>query len=82
MNGFEEEIIFSFIFLKKIPYLTFFLANKNIRSVKKYEGDTVLESRFGQSIRFSAYDSNRNNDTGAKEYKDYYNEIIINGLIN
>ncbi len=53
----------------------YFLANKNVRSIKKYEGDTVLESRFGQSIRFSAYDSNRNNDTGAKEYKDYYNEV-------
>lgn len=53
----------------------YFLANKNIRSIKKYEGDTVIESRFGQSIRFSAYDSNRNNDISSKEYRDYYNQI-------
>lgn len=53
----------------------YFLANRNIRSIKKYEGDTVIESRFGQSIRFSAYDSNRDNDVGSKEYRDYYNQI-------
>jgi len=53
----------------------YFVANKNIRSIKKYEGDTVIESRFGQSIRFSAYDSNRDNDTGITEYRDYYNKV-------
>lgn len=34
-----------------------FVLNPNIRHVKISEGDTVIESRFGQSIRFSAYDS-------------------------
>ncbi len=53
----------------------YFVANKNIRSIKKYEGDTVIESRFGQSIRFSAYDSNRDNDVGEKKYRDYYNKV-------
>lgn len=53
----------------------YFLVNKNIRAVKRFEGDLVLESRFGQSIRFAAYDNKRENDTGLKEYKDYYNEI-------
>ena len=53
----------------------YFVANKNIRAIKKYEGDTVIESRFGQSIRFSAYDSNRDNDTGPIEYRDYYNKV-------
>ena len=53
----------------------YFVANKNIRAIKKYEGDTVIESRFGQSIRFSAYDSNRDNDTGTIEYRDYYNKV-------
>jgi hypothetical protein len=53
----------------------YFLANKNIRSIKRYEGDTVIESRFGQSIRFSSYDSNRNNDTGDPKYRDYYNNV-------
>jgi hypothetical protein len=47
----------------------YFCSNNKIRSVKKYEGDTTLESRYGQSIRFSAYDDNRNNDRGA--YADY-----------
>ena len=37
----------------------YFIVNPYIRSVKKYEGDTSIESRFGQSIRFSAYDDNR-----------------------
>jgi len=53
----------------------YFVANKNIRTIKKYEGDTVIESRFGQSIRFSAYDSNRDNDVGEKKYRDYYNKV-------
>ena len=33
-----------------------FIINPNIRHVKPSEGDTIIESRFGQSIRFSAYD--------------------------
>jgi hypothetical protein len=40
----------------------YFLHNPNIRSLQRYEGDTVIESRFGQSIRFCAYDDNRDND--------------------
>lgn len=53
----------------------YFWINKNIRAIKRYEGDLVFESRFGQSLRFSAYDDKRENDTGLKEYKDYYNSI-------
>jgi hypothetical protein len=33
--------------------------------IRKNEGDTAIESRFGQSIRFSAYDNNRLNDKGS-----------------
>ena len=58
----------------------YFLLNKNIRAIKRFEGDTVIESRFGQSIRFSAYDNNRKNDVGIGDYKNkdgvknpYYN---------
>jgi hypothetical protein len=40
----------------------YFLLNPFIRSVRKFEGDTVLESRFGQSIRFTAYNDSRQND--------------------
>lgn len=59
----------------------YFLINPHIRSLKRREGDLVVESRFGQSIRFGAYDDNRNNDQGSKDYKDYYGEVkyTING---
>ncbi len=53
----------------------YFLSNKNIKSIKRYEGDTTIESRFGQSIRFSAYDSNRDNDVGDKSYRDYHYDV-------
>ena len=43
----------------------YFISNPFIRLVKKNEGDTTIESRFGQSIRFSAYDNNRQIDKGA-----------------
>lgn len=49
----------------------YYLQNNKIRTVKKYEGDTAIESRHGQSIRFSAYDSNRQNDVGDSRYPDY-----------
>jgi hypothetical protein len=42
----------------------YFSFNPKIRSLKRYEGDHVIESRFGQSIRFGAYDNNRDNDKG------------------
>jgi hypothetical protein len=49
----------------------YFKFNPKIRSLKRYEGDTILESRFGSSIRFGAYDDNRNNDSGIEgEYED------------
>lgn len=40
----------------------YFILNPFIRNVVKYEGDTAIESRFGQSIRFAAYDAYRQND--------------------
>jgi hypothetical protein len=49
--------------ITKTGYLgNYFILNPFIRSVRKFEGDTVVESRFGQSIRFTAYDVDRNND--------------------
>lgn len=48
----------------------YFKFNSKIRSLKRYEGDTILESRFGSSIRFGAYDSVRGNDSGLGEYED------------
>ncbi len=54
----------------------YFWFNKNIRNLRRFEGDSVIESRFGQSIRFSAYDSNRKNDEGF--YTDYTGDGSIN----
>lgn len=49
---------------------SYFKFNPKIRALKSYEGDTILQSRFGSSIRFGAYDDNRNNDNGLGEYSD------------
>lgn len=49
---------------------SYFKFNPKIRALKSYEGDTILQSRFGSSIRFGAYDSNRSNDNGFGEYAD------------
>jgi hypothetical protein len=48
----------------------YFKFNPKIRGLKLYEGDTILQSRFGSSIRFGAYDNNRGNDNGLGEYSD------------
>lgn len=43
-----------------------FIINPNIRKVKSQEGDSIIESRFGQSIRFSAYDPENSNSAVKK----------------
>jgi hypothetical protein len=48
----------------------YFKFNPKIRAIKRFEGDTVVESRFGSSIRFGAYDDNRSNDNGLNDYTD------------
>ena len=55
---------------------SYFLSNSKIRKLKRYEGDTVFESRHGQSIRFSAYDNIRENDKGF--YSDYKGDPTVN----
>lgn len=49
----------------------YFWFNNKIRNLRRFEGDSVFESRFGQSIRMGAYDDNRSNDKGDPKYKDY-----------
>lgn len=49
----------------------YFWANPKIRTVRRFEGDLLLESRHGQTIHFTAYDSNRGNDVGDSKWKDY-----------
>jgi len=38
----------------------YFLEDRKIHKLKLYEGDSVIQSRFGQSIRFSAYNNPKN----------------------
>ena len=42
----------------------YFWFNNKIRNLRRFEGDSILESRFGQSIRLGSYDDNRKNDKG------------------
>ncbi len=49
----------------------YYKINNKIRRIKRYEGDLVMESRFGQCIRFGAYDSTRDNDKGDPKNTDY-----------
>lgn len=49
----------------------YFVANNKIRTVRRFEGDLLFESRFGQTIHLTAYDSNRSNDIGDPKQRDY-----------
>ena len=51
----------------------YFTANNKIRAIRKFEGDLTIESRHGQSVRFSSYDNIRANDIGDGRYPDYKN---------
>ena len=57
----------------------YFYYNPRIRSLKRREGDLIVESRFGQSIRFGAYDDNRNNDKGYNSEFGGYTDYKGNG---
>jgi hypothetical protein len=57
----------------------YFWLNRNIRSIKRHEGDTLIESRFGQSIKFGAYDDDRNNDVGGP-ITDYSGKVNLAGI--
>jgi len=49
----------------------YFKFNEKIRRIPRFEGDTVIESRFGSSIRMGAYDGNKANDSGDPKNVDY-----------
>lgn len=58
----------------------YFVANDKIRTIKRFEGDLLFESRFGQTIHLTAYDNNRGNDVGDPKYPNYMdsgNPMII-----
>jgi hypothetical protein len=44
-------------FKKYDKFGNYFKFTSNIHKLKLYEGDSIIESRFGQSIRFSAYNN-------------------------
>lgn len=47
-------------------YGDYYIPQDNIHNLKLYEGDILVESRFGQSIRFSAYNNNGTGDTDSR----------------
>lgn len=55
----------------------YYKINNRMRRIQRYEGDTVIESRFGQSIRFGAYDDKRNNDIGKGDYDNFGGNPMI-----
>ena len=58
----------------------YFVANHKIRTVKRFEGDLLIESRHGQTIHMTAYDNERKNDVGDlkhPEYRDGGNPMIL-----
>jgi hypothetical protein len=60
----------------------YFKANNIVRPLKNYEGDTIIESRFGSSIRFGCYEDNPEIDTGTSEGNgDAYNNNLGNPMI-
>lgn len=48
-----------------------FKFNPDIRALRRYEGDTIVESRFGSSIRFGAYGPVSASNEAASGYKNY-----------
>ena len=60
----------------------YFKANNKIRPLKHFEGDTIIQSRFGSSIRFGAYENNPSIDVGTSNgYGDSYSENLGNPMI-
>jgi hypothetical protein len=69
----------------KLPLGKYFQENEKVKSLKPFEGDSIIEGRFGQSIRFGSSNSyRRDSDTwsvGASEndFKGKPITIIVNG---
>jgi len=49
----------------------YFYANPKIRTLHRFEGDLLLESRHGSEIVMKAFDKTRDNDSGDPKYPDY-----------
>lgn len=54
-----------------------FTEKSNVKPLKVFEGDSVIEGRFGQSIRFGSTVSRYRSDNGWSDYGDNGNPITI-----
>lgn len=58
----------------------YYCANNKARTLKRFEGDLLIESRHGNCILFKAFDKTRENDAGdpkLPDYEDSGNPMII-----
>ncbi len=53
----------------------YYLPQTGIHKLKLYEGDTLIESRFGQSIRFTAYNNPKNEFSPTIIIRNFENSI-------
>ena len=60
-------------------YGDYFEANTNIKYLKLYEGDTLIQSRFGSSIRFSGYNNPENSFSPTIILRNGENPQTLNG---
>ena len=51
----------------------YYYANPKIRTLHRFEGDLLVESRHGSEVILKAFDKNRGNDVGDPKYPDYTN---------
>lgn len=65
------------------PYLgKYFKVNNKIRPLKHFEGDTIIQSRHGSSIRFGCYENDPKIDVGtALGYGESYADNLGNPMI-
>lgn len=49
----------------------YFYGSPKMRTLHRFEGDLLVESRFGSEILMKAFDKNRANDVGDPKYPDY-----------
>lgn len=60
----------------------YFKVNNKIRPLKHFEGDTIIQSRMGSSIRFGGYENNPTVDVGtALGYGESYADNLGNPMI-
>ena len=58
-------------------YGKYFKSNDELHKLKLYEGDTTIESRFGQSIRFSGYNNPDNSFSPTITIRNIENSISL-----